>query len=111
MSIPGGTGFESHIYSGAKADTENLGIQCTAVAAYLRDAGFVDQKADLCLKGNNNAGSFAGKPFIDHKIDAASLKNPALMVWREQYRVWQLPWGSGQKSARPAHLKKPAQRL
>ena len=45
MSMPGaGRDFESYIYSGAKADTERLRDTVHgAVAAYLKDAGFVDR--------------------------------------------------------------------
>ena len=80
----GGTGFESYIYSGAKADTENLrNTVHGAVAAYLRDAGFVDRgkkKADFyVLRETIMPAVLLENLFIDHKIDAASLKNPAFL--------------------------------
>ena len=84
VNAGGGTGFESYIYSGAKADTERLRDTVHgAVAAYLKDAGFVDRgkkKADFyVLRETIMPAVLLENLFIDHKTDAASLKNPAFL--------------------------------
>ncbi len=80
----GGTGFESYIYNGAKAETESLRNPVhSEVAAYLRDAGFVDRgkkKADCyVLRETIMPAVLLENLFIDHTIDATSLKSAAFL--------------------------------